>query len=89
MISVLDQIHIRTGFDVEVIHMTKEIYYKFFGLYYNVLKGKFNFADKAVMLLDITSGGVGLTCWKSDRLLFQQNIHIGSLRIALERSPAV
>lgn len=61
--------------------MTKEIYYKFFGLYYNVLKGKFNFADKAVMLLDITSGGVGLTCWKSDRLLFQQNIHIGSLRI--------
>lgn len=81
LISVLDQIHIRTGFDVEVIHMTKEIYYKFFGLYYNVLKGKFNFADKAVMLLDITSGGVGLTCWKSDRLLFQQNIHIGSLRI--------
>ena len=61
--------------------MTKEIYYKFFGLYYNVLKCKFNFADKAVMLLDITSGGVGLTCWKSDRLLFQQNIHIGSLRI--------
>lgn len=81
LISVLDQIHIRTGFDVEVIHMTKEIYYKFFGLYYNVLKGKFNFADKAVMFLDITSGGVGLTCWKSDRLLFQQNIHIGSLRI--------
>lgn len=81
LISVLDQIHIRTGFDVEVIHMTKEIYYKFFGLYYNVLKGKFNFAHKAVMLLDITSGGVGLTCWKSDRLLFQQNIHIGSLRI--------
>lgn len=36
LISVLDQIHIRTGFDVEVIHMTKEIYYKFFGLYYNV-----------------------------------------------------
>lgn len=81
LINVLDQIHIRTGFDVEVIHMTKEIYYKFFGLYYNVLKGNFNFADKAVMLLDITSGGVGLTCWKSDRLLFQQNIHIGSLRI--------
>lgn len=81
LLGVLDQIRIRTGFDVEVIHMTKEIYYKFFGLYYHVLKRTFNFADKAVMLLDITSGGVGLTCWKSDRLLFQQNIHIGSLRI--------
>ena len=81
LINVLDQIRIRTGFHVEVTHMTKEIFYKFFGLYYNVLKGKFNFADKAVMLLDITSGGVGLTGWKKDHLLFQQNINIGSLRI--------
>ena len=81
LINVLDQIRIRTGFHVEVTHMTKEIFYKFFGLYYNVLKGKFNFADKAVMLLDITSGGVGLTGWKNDCLLFQQNINIGSLRI--------
>lgn len=81
LINVLDQIRIRTGFHVEVTHMTKEIFYKFFGLYYNVLKGKFNFADKAVMLLDITSGGVGLTGWKKDCLLFQQNINIGSLRI--------
>lgn len=81
LLNVLDQIYIRTGYHVRVIHMTKEIYYKFFGLYYHILKGKFNFAGKAVLLLDITSGGVGLTCWKSDKLLFQQNVHIGSLRI--------
>ncbi len=81
LLNVLDQIYIRTGFHVQVVRMTKEIYYKFFGLYYHILKGRFNFADKAVLLLDITSGGVGLTCWKSDTLLFQQNVHIGSLRI--------
>lgn len=81
LLNVLDQIYIRTGFHVQVVRMTKEIYYKFFGLYYHVLKGRFNFANKAVLLLDITSGGVGLTCWKSDKLLFQQNVHIGSLRI--------
>lgn len=87
LLNVIDQIYIRTGFHVEVVHMAKEIYYKFFGLYYHVLRGTFNFADKAVLLLDITSGGVGLTCWKSDKLLFQQNVHIGSLRILENFTP--
>ncbi len=81
LLNVIDQIYFRTGFRVSVVRMEKEIYYKFFGLYYYVLKGQFNFSDKAVLLLDITSGGVGLTCWRSDELLFQQNVHIGSLRI--------
>ena len=40
MLNALDQIRVRTGFDVDVIHMTKEIYYKFFGLYYHVLEGE-------------------------------------------------
>lgn len=87
LLNVIDQIYFRTGFRVTVVRMAKEIYYKFFGLYYHVLKGKFNFADKAVLLLDITSGGVGLTCWKSDEILFQQNVHIGSLRILENFTP--
>ncbi|WP_301860610.1 hypothetical protein, partial [uncultured Megasphaera sp.] len=49
--------------------------------YYYVLKGKFNFANHPVLLVDITSGGVGLTCWKEDQLIFQRNVHLGSLRI--------
>ena len=81
MLNALDQIYVRTGFTVEVVHMAKEIYYKFFGLYYHVLKGKFNFAGQAVLLIDITSGGMGLTCWQNDELLFQENVYLGSLRI--------
>lgn len=81
MLNALDQIKVRTGFKVEVVHMAKEIYYKFFGLYYHVLKGTFNFAGHAVLLVDITSGGMGLTCWQDDHLLFQQNVYLGSLRI--------
>ena len=87
LLNVIDQIYFRTGFKVTVVRMAKEIYYKFFGLYYHILKGRFNFADKAVLLLDITSGGVGLTSWQSDKLLFQQNMHIGSLRILENFSP--
>lgn len=81
LLNVVDQVEIRTGFHIEAVRLPKEIYYKFFGLYYHILKGRFNFADKAVLLVDMTSGGVGLTCWKADRLLFQQNVHIGSLRL--------
>ena len=32
-------------------------------------------------LLDITSGGVGLTVWRGESLLFQRNMHSGSLRV--------
>ena len=81
VLNVIDQLRIRTGFDLEVVRLPQEIYYKFFGLYYHILKGRFNFADKGVLLVDITSGGVGLTGWKEDRLIFQQNMHIGSLRL--------
>lgn len=81
LLNVVDQVEWRTGFRIEAVRLPKEIYYKFFGLYYHVLKGRFNFAGKAVLLVDMTSGGVGLTCWQSDHLLFQQNVHIGSLRL--------
>ena len=81
LFNIIDQIRVRTGFDIHVIRMSREIYFKFFGLYYTILKGKFNFSDAAVLLIDITSGGMGLTCWQSDHLLFQQNVHLGSLRV--------
>lgn len=81
LLNIIDQIRVRTGFDIHVIRMSREIYFKFFGLYYTILKGKFNFSDAAVLLIDITSGGMGLTCWQSDHLLFQQNVHLGSLRV--------
>lgn len=81
LLNVLDQIYIRTGFSVEVIPMTKEIYYKFFGLYYRISTGNFTFSEYPAVLLDITSGGVGLTCWQDRDLLFQQNVPIGSLQL--------
>lgn len=87
LLNVIDQVHIRTGFEIEVVRLPQEIYYKFFGLYYHILKGRFNFADKGVLLVDITSGGVGLTGWKADHLIFQQNMHIGSLRLMENFTP--
>ena len=78
---ILDQIFIHTGMRVEVIDMPKEVYYKYFLLYHDMrTKKEFN-KDEAMMFLDITSGGVGITVWRGNEMLFQRNIHSGSLRV--------
>lgn len=80
--SILDQIFIHTGMRVEVLDMPKEVYYKYFLLYYEMTQGHMVVDDsEAVMFLDITSGGVGITVWKGQDMLFQRNMHSGSLRV--------
>ncbi|MDU2181408.1 MAG: phosphatase [Veillonella sp.] len=80
--SILDQIYIQTGMRVEVIDMPKEVYYKYALLYYKMTH-QYHLTDptKATLFLDITSGGVGLTVWRGESLLFQRNMHSGSLRV--------
>ena len=80
--SILDQIYIQTGMRVEVIDMPKEVYYKYALLYYK-MTNQYRLTDptKATLFLDITSGGVGLTVWRGESLLFQRNMHSGSLRV--------
>lgn len=80
--SILDQIFIQTGMRVEVIDMPKEVYFKYALLYYEMMYcQKAVDPSKACLFVDITSGGVGLTVWKGERLLFQRNMHSGSLRV--------
>ncbi|ETJ20450.1 MAG: hypothetical protein Q620_VSAC00345G0001, partial [Veillonella sp. DORA_A_3_16_22] len=76
------QIYIQTGMRVEVIDMPKEVYYKYALLYYKMTH-QYHLTDptKATLFLDITSGGVGLTVWRGESLLFQRNMHSGSLRV--------
>ena len=80
--SILDQIYIQTGMRVDVIDMPKEVYYKYALLYYK-MTNQYRLTDptKATLFLDITSGGVGLTVWRGESLLFQRNMHSGSLRV--------
>lgn len=80
-LSILDQIFIQTGFKVEVVDMPKEIYYKYFGLYYHMMRQGLTDTEDAALFLDITSGGVGITVWKGGALLFQENVHLGTLRV--------
>lgn len=79
--NIIDQVQLRTGMNLDVIDLPKEIYYKYFALYRQMMKNQITFDDEAILFMDITAGGVGVTIWKSGELLFQQNVHIGALRI--------
>ncbi len=80
-LSIIDQIFIQTGMRIEVVDMPKEVYYKYFALYYDLSQQGLTNMEDAVLFLDMTSGGVGITVWKGGAMLFQQNVHLGSLRV--------
>lgn len=78
---VVDQIRIRTGFHVEVVDMLQEIFFNYAVLYHIVRKHQIERADDALLFVDISSGGLGFTLLKNGVIHYQQNIHIGALRI--------
>jgi exopolyphosphatase/guanosine-5'-triphosphate,3'-diphosphate pyrophosphatase len=78
---IIDQIKVKTGFDVEVVDMPQEIFLKYIALYKTVSEhGLVNPRD-GLLFVDISSGGLGITLYKDGSLKYQQNIHIGALRI--------
>lgn len=79
-LGILDLLYLRTGFSFHVADMTEEIYYKFFALHHR-LKADKSFGKKPILLLDVTSGGLGFTGWKNGELLFQMNAARGRLSI--------
>lgn len=80
-LGILDLLKLRTGFVFHVADMTEEIYYKFFALHQKLKKNHEAIGKKPVLLLDVTSGGVGFTGWQNGNLLFQTNIASGRLSI--------
>lgn len=82
--SIIDLIHVMTGFKVEVVDMPQEIYFKHFALQYHlheVNKAQNMKYGNDFLFVDITSGCVGLTIWQKGTLKYQHNIHIGTLRL--------
>ena len=82
--SILDLIRMNTGFNVQVVDMPQEIYFKHFGLQYRFKqynKEKNNHLGSNFLFVDITSGCVGLTVWEKGALCYQHNVHIGTLRL--------
>lgn len=81
---ILDLIRVHTGLAVEVLDMPQEIYFKHFALYEQLThpSGAEQVPlHEGTLFVDITSSSVGFTVWQDGRLCYQQNVHIGTLRI--------
>ncbi len=79
--NIIDQIYVQTGLEVEILDMPREIYFKYFALYRNMMHIGLTETHDAVLFLDVTSGGLGITVWQQGQLLFQENMHIGAVRV--------
>lgn len=78
---ILDQIFVQSGLEIEVLDMPREIYFKYFALYRNMSTLGMTDTPDAVLFVDVTSGGLGITVWQGGALLYQQNMHMGTIRV--------
>lgn len=78
---IIDQIQIKTGFSVEVVDMPQEIFYKYAALFKTLDQAGFTRGNNGMLFVDISSGGLGITLYQEGAIQYQQNIHIGALRI--------
>lgn len=78
---IIDQIRVKTGFQVEVADMPQEIFIKYYALFRAIALNGLNASHESLLFVDISSGGLGITLYKHPNIEYQQNIHIGTLRI--------
>lgn len=92
---IIDQIKIKSGWDVEIVDMPQEIYFKYVTLFKTTYDCGLTTADEGglfqgcaiadrpggTLFVDLSSGGLGITLYSNGALKYQQNIHIGALRI--------
>ncbi len=80
-VFLLDQIYSRTGLVVEVVDMPQEIYTKFVSIR-NTLRGeKISSERDGMLMMDISSGGLGITYVQDEQIRYQENFHVGIIRI--------
>lgn len=77
---MIDQIYMATGLVVEVIDMPLEIYYKYISIAKTLKDSGLKMSD-STLFADISSGGLGITLVENGQIKYQQNIHIGVIRV--------
>lgn len=80
-VFLLDQIYNRTGLVVEVIDMPQEVFTKYCAVRHTLRQNKIADTRDSLLMMDISSGGLGITMVEDDRIKYQANFHIGIIRI--------
>ena len=80
-VFLLDQIYIRTGLKVTVIDLPEEIYTKYASIRRTMKLDGLTGVDESMLMMDISSGGLGVTLVQDDNIRYQENFHVGIIRI--------
>ena len=80
-IFLLDQIYSKTGLVVDVVDMPREIYTKYVAIRNTLKESKITSDREGMLMMDISSGGLGITFVQDEEIKYQQNFHIGIIRI--------
>ena len=85
-VFLLDQIYIRTGLKVTVIDLPEEIYTKYASIRRTMKLDGLTGVDESMLMMDISSGGLGITFVKDNIIRYQQNLNIGVIRVMMDIS---
>lgn len=80
-IFLLDQIYSKTGLIVDVVDMPQEIYTKFAAIRNTLKEAKITSEREGMLMMDISSGGLGVTLVQDEQIRYQENFHVGIIRI--------
>ena len=69
-VFLLDQIYIKTGLKVKVVDMPQEIYTKYTAIRQTLRSEGINGKDYGMLLMDISSGGLGITFVDDEKMQF-------------------
>lgn len=80
-VFLLDQIYSKTGLVVDVVDMPQEIYTKFVAIRNTLKSYKISSEREGMLMMDISSGGLGITLVQDEQIRYQENFHVGIIRI--------
>jgi exopolyphosphatase/guanosine-5'-triphosphate,3'-diphosphate pyrophosphatase len=78
---IIDQVRLKTGLTLEVVDMLQEMYQKYIALFRDIEAVGLSAEPEGILFVDISSGGLSFTLYEAGIIRYQQNIHIGALRI--------
>lgn len=80
-VFLVDQIYSKTGLVVDVVDMPKEIYTKFAAIRNTLREAKITSDREGMLMMDISSGGLGITFVQDEQIKYQENFHVGIIRM--------
>lgn len=78
---LLDKIYCRTGLTAEVVDLPQEIYTKYVSIRNTLKNEKITSEREGMLMMDISSGGLGVTFVQDEQIKYQENFHVGIIRI--------